>query len=34
MPELGWRYGYGLALVLMVGADLWIWWRLRKAGWL
>jgi len=34
MPELEWRYGYAVALGLMIAADLWIWWRLRKTGWL
>jgi magnesium transporter len=34
MPELDWRLGYPFALLLMVGADAWIFWRLRQARWI
>jgi len=34
MPELDWRYGYGLALGVMAVIDLAIFYRLRKAKWL
>jgi magnesium transporter len=34
MPELRWRYGYGLAWSLMAAIDGYIFYRLRKAQWL
>ena len=34
MPELKWIWGYPLALGLMVGIDIWLFWRFRRAGWL
>jgi len=34
MPELEMPYGYPLAIALMLMADLLLWWRFRKAGWL
>lgn len=34
MPELDWRFGYPLAIGLMVGIDLYLLYRFRKAGWL
>jgi magnesium transporter len=34
MPELKWEYGYLLALALMFGLDLYLWYRFRKSGWL
>lgn len=34
MPELSWRYGYLAAVATMVGVDLYIFFRLRKARWL
>ncbi|MDT5043316.1 MAG: magnesium transporter [Actinoplanes sp.] len=34
MPELDWRYGYGYALALMVGAAVFLHRRLKRAGWL
>jgi magnesium transporter len=34
IPELSWEFGYPLALSLMVGLDLLLLWRFRKAGWL
>jgi len=34
MPELGWEVGYPLAVSAMVGIDLVLFWRFRKAGWI
>jgi magnesium transporter len=34
MPELHWRYGYGLALAGMAGIDAYLLYRFRKARWL
>jgi magnesium transporter len=34
MPELEWHIGYPLALALMVGIDMYLFRRFRKAGWL
>lgn len=34
MPELSWKYGYLAAIAAMVGVDLYIFFRLRKAKWL
>jgi len=34
MPELEWTFGYPLALSLMVGIDVYLFRRFRKAGWL
>jgi magnesium transporter len=34
MPELKWQYGYLMALGLMLGLDLYLWYRFRKSGWL
>jgi magnesium transporter len=34
MPELSWRYGYELALIVMAGLDGYLFYRLRKAKWL
>jgi len=34
MPELRWRYGYALVIALMAAIDSYIFYRLRKAGWL
>ncbi|HEX4997976.1 MAG TPA: CorA family divalent cation transporter, partial [Terriglobia bacterium] len=34
MPELSWRYGYPLALSVMVLIDGYLFYRFRKAGWL
>jgi magnesium transporter len=34
MPELHWAFGYPLALLAMVVADGFLWWRFRKVGWL
>lgn len=34
MPELKWRFGYPLALLLMAGVCSYVYYRFRKAGWL
>lgn len=34
MPELGWRYGYPLSLVVMALIDIYLFYRFRKAKWL
>jgi len=34
MPELNWEYGYLLSAAIMIGADLVLFLRLRKAKWL
>ena len=34
MPELGWQFGYPMALLLMVGASLTVWIISKRAGWL
>ena len=34
MPELHWRYGYGLSLLTMLAIDVWLWWRFRRAKWI
>ena len=34
MPELSWPLGYPLAVVLMIGIDVYLFYRFRKAGWL
>ena len=34
MPELSWTFGYPFALGLMAAIDIYIFYRLRKAGWL
>ena len=34
MPELGWEYGYPVAVGAMVVIDLVLFWRFRKAGWI
>ena len=34
MPELSWIWGYPFALVTMVGIDLYLFYRFRKAKWL
>jgi len=34
MPELGWTFGYPFALGLMVAIDGYLFYRLRKAGWI
>ena len=34
MPELTWRYGYGLTLLVMAALDGYLFYRLRKAKWL
>jgi magnesium transporter len=34
MPELHWAFGYPYAIVLMVGVDLVLFWRFRRAQWI
>jgi magnesium transporter len=34
MPELSWRYGYELTLLVMAALDGYLFYRLRKAKWL
>jgi magnesium transporter len=34
MPEIGWRFGYGLTLGVMAIIDAYLFYRLRKAKWL
>jgi magnesium transporter len=34
MPELGWYWGYPLALGVIVAACVVVYWRFRRAGWL
>ena len=34
MPELKWLFGYPMALALMLGIDMYLFRRFRKAGWL
>ena len=34
MPELKWVWGYPFALSLMIGIDVYLWFRFRKSGWL
>jgi len=34
MPELGWRWGYLLALGVIASACALVYWRFRRAGWL
>jgi magnesium transporter len=34
MPELRWRYGYAIVWGVMIAIDGYIFYRLRKAGWL
>ncbi|QFY44434.1 hypothetical protein F6R98_18830 [Candidatus Methylospira mobilis] len=34
MPELDWRYGYPVTLGLVVLSCVWLYRRLKRAGWL
>ena len=34
MPELKWRYGYLLSLAVMVGIDVYLYFRFKRSGWL
>ena len=34
MPELGWRFGYPLAVGIMAVIDVYLFYRFRKAKWL
>jgi magnesium transporter len=34
IPGLGWKYGYAAVLIVMLGAGIFLYRRLKKAGWL
>jgi magnesium transporter len=34
MPELKWRYGYGMSLLFMAGLDFYLYFRFKRARWL
>jgi magnesium transporter len=34
MPELGWEFGYGVVVAVMVAIDVYLFYRLRRAKWL
>jgi magnesium transporter len=34
MPELKWRYGYLLSLLVMAGIDVYLYFRFKRARWL
>jgi magnesium transporter len=34
MPELKWRYGYALSLLVMAGIDLYLYFRFKRSRWL
>jgi magnesium transporter len=34
MPELKWRYGYEISLIVMAGIDAYLYFRLKRAKWL
>jgi magnesium transporter len=34
MPELKWHYGYALSLLVMLGLDIYLYFRFKKARWL
>jgi len=34
MPELDWQYGYFVAIVMMAVADVYLYYRFKKARWL
>ena len=34
MPELGWRFGYPLALVGMIVVVVVLYWRFKRSGWM
>jgi magnesium transporter len=34
MPELHWRYGYFMALGLILGAAGLLYWRFKRSGWI
>jgi magnesium transporter len=34
MPELKWHYGYPLSLIVMLGIDVYLYFRFKKARWL
>ena len=34
MPELKWRYGYALSLLVMAGIDIYLFFRFKRTRWL
>jgi magnesium transporter len=34
MPELKWRYGYAVSLLVMAGLDVYLFFRFKRAHWL
>jgi magnesium transporter len=34
MPELGWDFGYPMAVAIMVAIDGYLWYKFRRIGWL
>jgi magnesium transporter len=34
MPELGWRYGYPMVLILTIGSCLALYTHFKRSGWL
>jgi magnesium transporter len=34
IPELHWRFGYPVCIAVMVTIDAFLFWRVRKAGWM
>ena len=34
MPELGWKYGYLSAWIIMVIIGVGVWWYLKKKDWI
>jgi len=34
MPELDWKYGYPVAVLLVVGVCGYLYYRFKKSGWL
>jgi len=34
MPELKWTWGYPLSIAMMVGIDVFLFFKFRKAGWI
>ena len=34
MPELKWRYGYLLSLLVMAGIDIYLYFRFKRTRWL
>jgi magnesium transporter len=34
MPELKWAWGYPLSIAVMIGIDVVLFFKFRKAGWI